>query len=232
MQYETCHHVKEDGAYCGSPHLRDRKYCYYHLRQRGRRLRRARALRENVPYRLEIPPLDNLYAVRSAITEIAQALGSGQLDARTAGKLLYAIQQASATNRRIEQMEAAQLKEGNEPQQTLNDDSRVQEYPGFEEEFALRPGADVDAETEAVLRKADDEAELRLATSEMPPPPAGMRVGSAAYRVYREEAYQMLRMELKNLRHDLHDYHEQKREKLKKEHMSQFPSPQRQAETA
>jgi hypothetical protein len=28
-QYETCRHVKEDGAYCGSPALRERKYCYY-----------------------------------------------------------------------------------------------------------------------------------------------------------------------------------------------------------
>ncbi len=110
MQYETCRHVKEDGAYCGSPALRDRKYCYYHLMQRGRRLRRARALRDNLPYRLEIQSLDNPYAIRAALTDIAQALAAGQLDSRTAGKLLYAIQQVSSTNRRIEQMEAAAVK--------------------------------------------------------------------------------------------------------------------------
>ena len=104
MQHESCRHVKEDGAYCGSPALRERKYCYYHLMQRGRRLRRARALRDNVPYRLEIHSLDNLYAVRDALTDIAQALAAGQLESRTAGKLLYAIQQVSSTNRRIEQM--------------------------------------------------------------------------------------------------------------------------------
>src|ERR1017187_4516773 len=108
-QYETCRHLKEDGAYCGSPALRERKYCYYHLMQRGRRLRRARALRDNLPYRLEIHSLDNLYAVRAALTDIAQALAAGQLDPRSAGKLLYAIQQVTSTNRRIEQMEAAQL---------------------------------------------------------------------------------------------------------------------------
>ena len=114
MQYETCRHVKEDGAYCGSPALRERKYCYYHLMQRGRRLRRARALRDNLPYRLEIQSLDNLYAIRDAISDIAQALAAGQLESRTAGKLLYAIQQASTTNRRIEQMEAAQLEQRKE----------------------------------------------------------------------------------------------------------------------
>jgi hypothetical protein len=226
----SCRHVKEDGAHCGSPALRDRKYCYYHLKQRGRRLRRARALRDDVPYRLEIPALDNIYAVRAALTEIAQALGSGQLDARTAGKLLYAIQQVSAANRRIEQMEAVpQVREANLG--SPDNDSRLHEYPEFENEFDLRPGADVDAETEVVLRKADQEAELRQSYS-MPPPPPGMRVGSPAYRVYREESYQMLRMQVKELQHDLRDYHEQKRQQHKKEIMAQFPELQRRADSA
>ena len=100
-QHESCRHVKEDGAYCGSPALRDRKYCYYHLMQRGRRLRRARALRENVPYRIEIQSLDNVYAIPAALTEIAQALAAGQLDPRTAGKLLYAIQLAAMSHKLV-----------------------------------------------------------------------------------------------------------------------------------
>src|SRR5450631_679126 len=138
-QYKTCRHVKEDGAYCGSPALRERKYCYYHLMQRGRRLRRARALRDNQPYRLEIHSLDNLYAVRDALSDIAQALAAGQLESRTAGKLLYAIQQVSSTNRRIEQMEAAQLESRkNSPDQSqADDDSRIQECPDFEKQFGL-----------------------------------------------------------------------------------------------
>ena len=247
MQYVTCHHVKEDGAYCGSPALRDRKYCYYHLMQRGRRLRRARALRDNVPYRLEIQSLDNLYAVRAALTEIAQALASGQLDPRTAGKLLYAIQQVSATNRRIEQMEAAQLEQRKEEKEGVpqvrhllpnlgpDDNSRIQEYPEFEKEFGIPPGADLDAETDAVLRKADEEAELRQAES-MPEPPPGVRPGSVAYRVYREEAYQIMQLRVNRLRHELRDYNQQKRqqyeETMKKEMMSATPAPDRLADTA
>src|SRR5664279_6103857 len=159
-QYETCRHVKEDGAYCGSPALRERKYCYYHLMQRASRLRRARALRDNVPYRLEIHSLDNLYAIRDAISDIAQALAAGQLDSRTAGKLLYAIQQASTTNRRIEQMECAQLEQRKEakdgvPQVRARllgdnlgshaaDNSRIQEFPEFEAKFGLPPDVDLD----------------------------------------------------------------------------------------
>src|SRR5271166_1196051 len=211
MQYETCRHLHPDGAYCGSPALRDRKYCYYHLLERGRRLRRARALRDNQPYRLEIQSLDNLYAVRAALTDIAQALAAGQLDPRTAGKLLYAIQQVSATNRRIEQMEAAAAKES-----TCDDDSRIQECPEFEKQFGLPPGADLDAVTDAVLQKADEEAELRQSES-LPTPPPGVRVGSPAYRVFREEAYQMLRVQLRETQHQLRDYNEQKRQQLLKE---------------
>src|SRR5271167_2930752 len=161
-QYPTCRHEKPDGTYCGSPAIRDRKYCYYHLMERARRLRRALALRDDRPYRLEIQSLDNLYSVRAALTDIAQALAAGQLDPRAAGKLLYAIQQVSATNRRIEQMEAAAAKYpvpqvrapllGANLGSHANDNSRIQEYPEFEKQFGIPPGADLDAETDALLQ--------------------------------------------------------------------------------
>jgi hypothetical protein len=235
MQYETCRHVKPDGAYCGSPALRDRKYCYYHLMERGRRLRRARALRDNLPYRLEIQSLDNPYAIRAALTDIAQALATGQLEPRTAGKLLYAIQQVSATNRRIEQMEAAQLEKSKDEQPHAEDNSRVQECPDFEKQFGIPPGVDLDAETAAVLRKADEEAELRQSES-LPTPPPGVRPGSPADRLYREEAYQMMRLQLKRLQHELRDYNQQKCQQyenmMKKEMMSATPSPQPLADSA
>ena len=253
MQYETCRHVKEDGTYCGSPALRERKYCYYHLMQRGRRLRRARALRDNLPYRLEIQSLDNHYAVRDALTDVAQALAAGQLDPHTAGKLLYAIQQVSATNRRIEQMEAAQLaKSSKDPvPQSLSrarrgirapllgdnlgshadDDSRVQEYPEFEKQFGLPPGADVDA----VLQEADKEAEIRNSDS-LPTPPPGVRVGSPAYHLFREEGYQIMRSAINQMRHQLREFNEQKRQQseaaTKKEVVSAAPSSTRLADSA
>jgi len=231
-QYETCRHVKEDGAYCGSPALRERKYCYYHLMQRGRRLRRARALRDNLPYRLEIQSLDNLYAVRAALTDIAQALAAGQLESRTAGKLLYAIQQVSSTNRRIEQMEAAAAKD---PVGSRTDDnSRIQECPDFEKQFGLPPDVNLDVVIAAVEQKADEEAKYRKEDA-LPEPPPGVRVGSPAYRLFREEGYQMLRLQLKATQFQLREYNEQKRqqiEKMKKEVMSATPAPQPLAETA
>ncbi len=49
MQYETCRHIKKKTeSYRRLSFIKgERQYCYYHLMQRGRRLRRARALRNN-----------------------------------------------------------------------------------------------------------------------------------------------------------------------------------------
>jgi hypothetical protein len=107
MSFETCHHVKEDGVYCASPALRGRKYCYSHLMQRGRRLRRALAQSRNEPCPLNLPSLEDLGSVRIALSEIVQALATGQLEHRTAGLTLYAIQQATTVSLRMAQMEAA-----------------------------------------------------------------------------------------------------------------------------
>src|SRR5271167_4868092 len=120
------------------------------------------------------------------------------------------------------------------PERSRGDNSRVQECPEFEEKFGLPPGADLDAETDAVLQKADDEAQLRQSES-FPTPPPGVRVGSPAYRIFREEAYQMLRHQLRATQYQLRDYNQQKRqqiETLKKEMMSATPSPQPLADSA
>ena len=288
MQYQTCSHIKEDGTYCGSPALQNHKYCHHHLKARGRRLRRARALRDNVPYRLDLPALEDLAAVQVALSEIVQALGSGQLDHRAAGKMLYAIQQTTSVIKFRAKLEAAQSQAmqqsaqqpAQEPAQkpaltsvsyqgaasaappaaehtsgfspcdslggqdslggphlpasgkcgadansragqSSTDLVRVQAYPGFEQEFGLEPGADLDAETAQTLQEAEEEAEI-LHAEAPPPPPPGVRPGSAQYRVYREEVYQSLNIRINRMKHDLRDYYEQKRkenEKLAKEAM-------------
>ena len=256
MQYETCRHLKPDGAYCGSPALQNRKYCFHHLTERGRRLRRARALRDNVPYRLEIPSLVDFDAVQFALTEITQAVGTGQLDHRAAGKMLYAVQQATSVIKYRAKLQAAQSETMQSETTTAAKEpvpqvraplsganlslpadgiSRVQEYPGFEQEFGIAAGTDVDTEITSTLHQAEEQAELRLVEN-FPAPPPGMRIGSAQYRIYREECYQGLNMRLNHMKHELHDYYEMKRketqEMLKKEGMSVTAAPDRLANRA
>ena len=223
MQYETCRHVKEDGAYCGSPALRDRKYCYYHLMQRGRRLRRARALRDNLPYRLEIQSLGQ--SLRRARRPHRHRSGPRCRPTRSSHRrqdsLRHPAGQPNQPPHRADGSRRAAKESVPQVRAPLwaltwvhaDDYSRIQEYPDFEKQFGLPPGADLDAETDAVLRKADEEAEFRQGES-LPEPPPGVRPGSPAYRVYREEAYQMMRLQLTGMRHQLRDYNEQKRQQL------------------
>ena len=69
----------------------------------------------------------------------------------------------------------------------------------------------------------------------MPIPPPGVRPSSPACRLFREEAYQAMRLQLREMRHHLRDYNEQKRqqiEKMKKEMLSATPTPDRLAHSA
>ncbi len=181
-----CHHFMESGFYCQSPALRDRRYCYNHLRLRGQRLRMARAIAKSQPYRFDLPALDDLYAVQAAVEHVARALGAGLMERRRAGTLLYALQQ-SAINHRIlalVQMNAASSvtptlspKEGEQGGASVDmqgesgapplspasgdrvgDDQKrlVEEYPQFEAEFGLPAGLDLSQPAQVVFPPPED----------------------------------------------------------------------------
>lgn len=219
MQYETCRHIKEDGVYCGSPSLRNRQYCYHHLMQRGRRLRRARAQSRNEPCALTLPALESLYSVRVALSEIVQVLAAGQLDHRSAGLMLYGIQQATSVSVRINHMEAALqnpkevAEEGaNEP--AADDSTRLQEYPEFERHFDIQPGVDLDAEADYEMRKAEEQAAV-MAIAPTPQPGAGCPV-SAKIHYTREEAYQVLQWQIHHMQKQIREYEEERKLAFKK----------------
>jgi len=143
---KLCLHVKEDGFFCGRPALTDRLYCYQHLRLRGQQMRMARARAQRLACPLMLPALDDLNAVKVALTQVSYALATGQLEHRRAGLLIYALQQASSVMWR---MELIQMNSARSPQQSLpateaeQQKRRVEEYPGFEAEFGLPPGLDL-----------------------------------------------------------------------------------------
>lgn len=65
-----CEHIKTNGEFCGSPALRGRNYCYFHLTYIGRRLRaervgeRAAAYGADAVAPLEVPPLEDANSVQ------------------------------------------------------------------------------------------------------------------------------------------------------------------------
>ncbi len=92
----NCEHIKVNGQFCGSPALRGRNYCYFHLANVGRRLRIIKNLENLEFYPLELPLLEDANSIQQAIMQVMDALIHGRIDTKMGGQLLYGLQLASA----------------------------------------------------------------------------------------------------------------------------------------
>lgn len=143
-----CQHIKSNGEFCGSPALRRRDYCYFHLTHIGRKLRAERAQEaarrapEPQALRLEIPLLEDANAVQIALIQVIDAVLNERIDNKRAGLVLYALQTASANLRSgadfrlpaaattagsYEDFEADYELEGEEPELRTADDEEAAE---------------------------------------------------------------------------------------------------------
>jgi hypothetical protein len=137
MSARTCDHLKEDGVFCGSPALKGRKYCYFHLNLRGRRLKAARARRRGDNPALNVPFPEDMHAVQIALGEILWALAEDRVDTKRAGLMLYTLQQAATNLTRTPRWEGErEAVEGARPLRAIN-------FPDFEQRFGLAPNADL-----------------------------------------------------------------------------------------
>jgi hypothetical protein len=90
-----CQHLKVNGTQCGSPALRKQRFCYFHKDWRQKRLQ------INVNVRREqgavtLPVLEDANSIQVALMQVMRLLLTAQIEHRTAGLLLYALQTASA----------------------------------------------------------------------------------------------------------------------------------------
>ena len=90
-----CQHLKVNGTQCGSPALRKQRFCYFHKDWRQKRLQ------INVNIRREqgavtLPVLEDANSIQVALMRVMRLLLTAQIEHRTAGLLLYALQTASA----------------------------------------------------------------------------------------------------------------------------------------
>src|SRR5881628_3785192 len=91
-----CRHLKVNGTQCGSPALKDHRFCYFHQQRHERKLvinsARARKARANI----SLPVLEDANAIQLSVMQIMQLLLEGQIDQKTAGLLFYGLQIASS----------------------------------------------------------------------------------------------------------------------------------------
>jgi hypothetical protein len=144
MSVPTCDHLKEDGVFCGSPALKGRNYCYFHLNLRGRRLKAARARRcgDNPPLNLPFP--EDMHSVQLSLAEVMWAIAEDRIETKKAWALLNTLQQAS-TN--LNQTPGWQGKReavpSSRPLRALND-------PHFENRYGLPRDIDLNADPDTI----------------------------------------------------------------------------------
>ena len=94
-----CQHMKVNGTQCGSPALRRKRQCFFH-----EEVRRERAMvlaGTSTRGSFELPLLEDANAVQIGLMRVIQWLGSGQMEPRIAGLMLYALQTASCNLKNV-----------------------------------------------------------------------------------------------------------------------------------
>jgi hypothetical protein len=89
-----------NGTQCGSPALRWRRLCFFHDRIKRERAKIAADM--TAQRRFDLPLLEDANSVQVALMKVIQMLGSGRMDHKTAGLMLYALQTASINLRNAE----------------------------------------------------------------------------------------------------------------------------------
>jgi hypothetical protein len=92
-----CQHIKINGTQCGSPSLKNTKFCYYHIRYHWPEFE---ALEDNQGLRQPLPTLEDANSIQAALANVVERLVLVEIDHKQAALILYALQIASMNLKR------------------------------------------------------------------------------------------------------------------------------------
>src|SRR5206468_2680765 len=105
LNIPRCRHLKVNGTQCGSPALKDHRFCFFHQQWHERKLVINSHNSRRVPHptrcslggrTISLPVLEDANAIQLSVMQIMQLQLSGQIDQKTAGLLFYGLQIASS----------------------------------------------------------------------------------------------------------------------------------------
>jgi hypothetical protein len=97
VSIRRCHYIKANGTQCGSPALRDEKYCHFHMQWSLQN--REINMNFNVRGTITLPTLEDANSIQVGLAEVMRLLVTNQIDHRTAALLLHALRTASVNIR-------------------------------------------------------------------------------------------------------------------------------------
>jgi hypothetical protein len=127
---ERCQRVKVNGTQCGSPAIRNTKFCYFHTWCRPAQVDVSTSAAEP-PAPFLLPVLEDASSIQLTITQVCEHLLHRRLDPKKAGILLYAMQVASANLGRLSEEKA---------QENTNINESPSDSPASSEPDRLPPG--------------------------------------------------------------------------------------------
>ena len=97
VSVRRCQYIKANGTQCGSPALRDEKYCHFHMQWSLQN--REINMNFNVRGTITLPTLEDANSIQVGLAEVMRLLVTNQIDHRTAALLLHALRTASVNIR-------------------------------------------------------------------------------------------------------------------------------------
>jgi hypothetical protein len=96
-----CAHIKTNGTQCGSPALREQRFCFFHEKWQGQEI----ALKAEQPPEqpcFTMPLLEDANSIQIALMQVIRLVVTRQIDPKVSGLLLYALQTASLNLRQMQ----------------------------------------------------------------------------------------------------------------------------------
>ena len=94
---KPCFHVMAEGVRCGSPAMRNHRFCYHHKRLREQRLAlSAQHAGDSQTLPFTLPVLEDANSICASLTQINRLLAAGLIERKTASLMLYSLQIATS----------------------------------------------------------------------------------------------------------------------------------------
>lgn len=99
---KQCQRMRMNGTQCGSPALRNQKFCYFHQRCCAVQFDVSTSAADPAAL-FYLPVLEDAASIQATITQVCEHLLHRRLDPKKAGVVLYALQVASSNLGRLSQ---------------------------------------------------------------------------------------------------------------------------------
>ena len=155
---ERCHHIKANGARCGSPALRKHRLCYFHHYHPPIEVGVWETDMEHSG-EIVLPVIEDASSILVVVRKVTELLLSRMIQPKAAGLILYGLQIASSNLKRLD-AEKLQPEDTVIDPQTTETSREIEESGEAESDprgFLLPNLRDMDPEERKALLKAVDE---------------------------------------------------------------------------